>query len=103
MPNEFEADLITVVDEEGKEHRFELVDAIETDDGRYVALIPSFDDPQDAVDDDGELIILAVEEDEDGETLCPIESDEMFDNVAAIFEERLADLFEVEEMERPEE
>lgn len=35
MADEYGADLVTVMDDEGHEHQFELVDAIETDDGRY--------------------------------------------------------------------
>lgn len=49
------------------------------------------------MDDDGELIILEVTEEDGEEVLGPIENDELFDNIAAIFEDRLADLFEIEE------
>ena len=35
MSDEYGADLVSVVDDEGNRHEFELVDAIETDDGRY--------------------------------------------------------------------
>ncbi len=101
MAEEYGPDLITVLDDDGNEHQFELLDAIETDDGRYVALLPVIDDPQEMVESDGELIILEVGEENGEETLVPIESDEMFDNIAAIFEERLADLFDIEEVETP--
>ena len=97
MAEEFNSELVTVVDEEGVQHQFELIDAIETDDGRYVALLPVYDEAQDIVDDDGELIILEVTEEDGEEGLGPIENDELFDNIAAIFEDRLADLFEIEE------
>ena len=97
MAEEFNSELVTVVDEEGIQHQFELIDAIETDDGRYVALLPVYDEAQDIVDDDGELIILEVTEEDGEEVLGPIENDELFDNIAAIFEDRLADLFEIEE------
>ena len=58
MADEYGADLVTVLDDEGNQHQFELVDAIETDDGRYVALLPVYEDPSESVNDDGELIIL---------------------------------------------
>ena len=104
MADEYGADLVTVADEDGKEHQFEIIDAIETDDGRYVALLPVYDDPAETLNDDGELIILQVTEDDDGEMLVPIEDDELFDEIADIFEERLSDLYEIEEMEEePEE
>ncbi|HJD23582.1 MAG TPA: DUF1292 domain-containing protein [Firmicutes bacterium] len=104
MADEYGADLVTVADEDGKEHQFEIIDAIETDDGRYVALLPVYDDPAETLNDDGELIILQVTEEDDGEMLVPIEDDELFDEIADIFEERLSDLYEIEEMEEePEE
>ena len=97
--NEFGADLVTVQDEDGNEHQFELIDAIETDDGRYVALLPVYDDPAETLNDDGELIILQVMEEDGEEMLVPIEDDEAFDEIADIFEERLSDLYEIVEME----
>lgn len=88
-------DFVTVIDENGVEHTFEELDRIETDDGRYVALLPVYDTAEEILDDDGELIILSVVEDEDGETyLEPIEDEELFNEIGQIFEERLADLFE---------
>lgn len=99
MANEYDPDIVSVVDEEGKEHVFEELDRIETDTGRYVALLPMYDDPQEMLDDSGELIILKVEE-ENGETyLCPIEDEDEFNEVGEAFEERLSDLFEIEEEE----
>ena len=103
MNDENQSGLITILDEEGTEHKFELLDAIETDDGRYVALLPVYQDPSDMVDGDGELIILSVEE-EDGEgcdgedTLATIEDEKLFDEIAEIFEERLSDLYEIEDV-----
>ena len=98
--NEFNPDLISVVDENGVEHVFEELDRIETDDGRYVALLPVYEEAEEILDDDGELIILQVVEDADGETyLEPIEDDKVFDEIGKIFEERLADLFEFDDVE----
>lgn len=88
-------DLVSVIDDEGNQHQFEILDAIETDDGRYVALIPVLDDPQEAVDDDGELIILQVVTENGEDLLVPIEDDETFDEIGSIFEERLAELYEI--------
>lgn len=99
MDKEYNPDIVSVVDEEGKEHIFEELDRIETEKGRYVALLPIFDDPQEQLEDSGEVIILKVEE-EDGETyLSAIEDDEEFNEVGNLFEERLEDLFEIEEDE----
>ena len=94
MAEEYNPDIVSVVDEDGVEHIFEELDRIETDNGRYVALLPVYDEAEDIIDDDGEIIILQVEEEANGDTfLCPIENDKVFDEVGKIFEERLADLF----------
>ncbi|MBR0541792.1 MAG: DUF1292 domain-containing protein [Clostridia bacterium] len=94
MAEEYGPDIVSVVDEDGVEHTFEELDRIETDDARYVALTPVYDEAQDILDDDGELIILRVVE-EDGETyLEPIEDDAEFDEVGKIFEDRLKEAFD---------
>ena len=99
MADEYGPDLVTVLDDDGNEHTFELMDAIETDDGRFVALLPVYDDPSEELNDDGELIILSVDDSTGEELLVQIEDDDLFEEIAGIFEERLADLFEIEEME----
>ena len=94
----FGPDIVSVVDENGVEHTFEELDRIETDDGRFIALLPIYTEAEEILDSDGELIILSVVEDEDGEIyLEPIEDDALFNEIGAIFEERLADYFEFEE------
>ena len=91
----FGNNIVSVVDEEGVEHTFEELDRIETDDGRYIALLPIYNEAEEILDGDGELIILSVVEDEDGETyLEPIEDEALFNEIGDIFEERLADYFE---------
>ena len=99
MADEYGPDLVTVLDDDGNEYTFELMDAIETDDGRFVALLPVYDDPSEEVNDDGELIILSVDDSTGEELLVQIEDDDLFEEIAGIFEERLSDLFEIEEME----
>ena len=97
MDEAYNPDIVSVVDEDGTEHIFEKLDRIETDDARYVALLPVYDEAEEILDDDGELIILRVTE-EDGETyLEPIEDDEEFNRIGAAFEERLSDLFDITE------
>lgn len=97
MAEEYNPDIITVVDEKGVEHTFEELDRIETDDGKYIALTPVYDEAEEIIEDSGELIVLKVE-DENGETyLAPIEDDNEFNEIAKVFEERLSDMFEIEE------
>lgn len=99
MNEEFNPDLVSVVDENGVEHVFEELDRIETDTAKYVALLPVYDEAEEILDDDGELIILKVCE-EDGETyLEPIEDDNEFNEIGKIFEERLSEMFSFEDEE----
>jgi uncharacterized protein YrzB (UPF0473 family) len=100
MGEEYNPDIVSVVDEDGKEHIFEELDRIETDEARYVALLPLYDDKKQILEDDGELIILRVNE-ENGETyLEPIEDDSEFNEIGKIFEERLSDLFDFDDEEK---
>lgn len=99
MEEEYNPDIVSVVDEDGKEHIFEELDRIETDDGRYVALLPLPEDNKQILEDDGELIILRVVE-ENGETyLEPIEDEDEFEETGRIFEDRLSDMFDFEDGE----
>lgn len=97
--DEYGPDIVSVVDEDGVEHTFEELDRIETDEGKFVALLPVYDEAEEIIDSDGELIILQVTE-EDGEFyLEPIEDDKLFDKIGKLFEERLADIFEFDDEE----
>ena len=93
-------DIVSVVDEEGKEHFFEELDRIELDDDRkYVALIPIYDDETEILDDDGDVLILKVIE-EKGETyLVQIDDEEEFNEVGNIIEDRLIEKYEKEDQE----
>jgi uncharacterized protein YrzB (UPF0473 family) len=94
---DFGPDVVSVVDEDGKEHVFEELDRIEVERGTYVALAPLVGE-SDAEDEDGddELILLRVEE-EDGEVYLSILEDEAeFDEIGKIFSERLGIPFLVE-------
>ena len=96
---EYGPDLVSVVDEDGVEHTFEELDRIETDEGKFIALLPVYDEAEEILDSDGELIILQVK-DEYGELyLEPIEDDNIFDKIGKLFEERLADIFEFSDEE----
>ncbi len=89
-------DTVTLINENGAEQEFEILDAVETDDARYVALMPIFDDPDDMVEASGELVILRVENEEDGEVLVTVDDDEEFEEIATVFEERLAEYYEID-------
>ena len=65
---EYTPDIVSIVDEDGKEHIFEELDRIETDTGRYLALLPYYADAQERLDDSGELVLVKSILDEDGDS-----------------------------------
>lgn len=92
------ADLYTLVDEEGVEQTFELMDTYEAEDGTvYYALVPYYDNPEEMVEADTELVILRSEEDENGEeTLASIDDDSEYEKIGQIFMDRLSEMFDEE-------
>ena len=99
MAEEYNPDLITLEDDEGTEYTFEVLDRIETDDSRYVALLPQYDDPQKLLDDNGELVILKVVEENGEDYFEDIEDDDEYNMIVDAFTDRLQDAFEIEEAE----
>jgi len=93
---EYNPDIITLADDEGKEWTFEVLDAIETDEARYLALLPTFEDPQKMLDDSGELVIVKVGEEDGEEYYYEIEDDDEYETIADAFVDRLEDFFEID-------
>lgn len=93
-----ENDLVTVVDDDGKEYTFEELDRIELENGnKYVALLPVYDDEVQILDDDGDVLILKVIEENGENLLIQIEDEDEFNEVGNIIEDRLIEKYENEE------
>ena len=90
----FEPDLISLTDDEGKEYQFEILDQIEYNDEHYLALMPKYDDPKEMLESDGELVVLKVIVEGDEELFEEIDE---YEDVAGIFIDRLQDLFDITE------
>ena len=91
----YDADLISLIDDDGNEFNFEVIDAIESDEGRYLAMLPIFDDPKEMLNDSGELVIVKVGEENGEEYYYEIEDDDEYDFVDDAFIERLEDFYEI--------
>lgn len=92
-------DLLTLIDDEGNEHEFEILDAIETEEGCFYALLPTFAEPGEALDAETYYIFEVIEEDGE-EQLAEVEDEALLDRLAEIFEARFDELYEIEgEME----
>lgn len=94
MNEEFEADLIVLLDEDGEEHSFEILDTLEHEDKTYYALYPLVEDPQAKVEADGEYYIFEVVEEDGEEQLAEVEDDQLLDELAEIFEKRFESLYD---------
>lgn len=93
---DYNPDIVTLSDDDGKEYTFEVLDAIETDTGRYLAMLPIYDNPQDQLNDSGELVIVKVGEEDGEEYYYEIEDDDEYETIADAFVERLEDFFEID-------
>ncbi len=88
----YDADLITLTDEDGNEFEFEVMDEIDYKDGHYYALLPLFDDPENEISQDDTYMIFEAVEDENGDPqLAEIEDDDLLDELAEIFEAKMND------------
>ena len=95
---EYNPDLYTLVDEEGVEQTFELLDVMEVDDDRYFALMPYYEYPEDILDDTAELIVLKSQMDEnDEELMISIDDEEEYQRIGQMFLEKLSTYFDGEE------
>ena len=93
MDNGFEADLITLIDDEGQEHEFEIIDELENDDGHFMALVPTQQDPDDMATDAETYYIFEVIEEDGEEQLQELEDDALLDKLADIFETRFNEAY----------
>ena len=103
MENEFSADLISLLDEDGKEWKFEILDEIENDDGIFYALLPAFDDPQDALETDGSYYIFELIEEDGEEQLAEVDDEDLLNRLSEIFESHFEEMYDDEEEEDEEE
>lgn len=95
MNNEFSADLITLIDDNGKEHEFEILDIIENDDGCFYALLPNVQNS--SLSDEASYYIFEAIDDNGEQVLAEVEDEVLLDKLAEIFESHFEDLYETNE------
>lgn len=98
MLEEATPDLLTLEDEDGKEVTFEVIDAIEVNGTRYLAVIPYQEDPE-SLQEDAELILMRIGTDEEGEYMDIVDDDEELLTVGKVFEERLSAMYDIDDSE----
>ena len=83
--------IISLIDDEGRTSEYQILDAIETHEGRFVALMPlaSIDDET----GEAEYMILRVDIVDDEEELAEIDDDELLTALDDLFHERFKELY----------
>lgn len=83
--------IVTFVDENGEEIRFEYLDCIEYEGKEYLCLLPE-------EEGNNEIVILEVEPvDEENENYLAVEDEAILEGVYAIFKERFQDILTFED------
>ena len=97
LTTEFGNDILTLMDENGVEHTFEVLDEYDDGEKRYLALSPLYDSAEEMLEDSADLVIMQVTEEDGEEFLETIEDDDELDAIADIFMKRLEDTYDFEE------
>ena len=87
-------DIVTLVDDEGVEREFEVLDCIIIEDSKrkFYALMPNFElEDSDLDDDEVTYFIFEMIEEDGEEQLVEVEDDDLLDELSKQFEERLTD------------
>ena len=89
MSNEYGSDFMTIVDEDGTEYELEVLTTLDYNGFSYLAVIPAADpDDQDpelevsilkSVEEDGESILCAIEDDAELETVYNLIMDQLYE------------------------
>lgn len=97
MNNEFTADLLTLIDDDGIEHSFEILDVIENDDGCFYALLPQnnggAEDSVNRLDDSDSYYIFEALYEDGEQVLAEVEDDAMLKKLADSFETHFEDMY----------
>lgn len=93
LKNEFSPDVMTLVDDDGKEHTFEILDTIENDNGFFYALFPQ----NEKSNSDSSYYIFELIEDNGEQVLAEVQDTDLLNELAKTFESHFEDFYEVNE------
>ena len=88
MEDQFGSDYMTIVDEDGQEYELEVLTSMEWNGATYLAVIPAGSDEEDeslevsilkSVEEDGEPILCAIEDDTELEAVYSLIMDSLFE------------------------
>ena len=93
---DYEPDLITLEDENGREHTFEVLDAASLDENRYLAVVPYSENPEERLAEDAEMLIMRIGEEDGNEYLDIVDDETELQNVGQMFLNRLSDVYNID-------
>lgn len=99
MNEEYEVDIVTLIDDDGVEHEFELVGELDTDEGHFLALEPTHPESSDLTEASTYYIFESVYAADGEEELVEVYDEELIDKLAPIFESQFEEKFYDEEDE----
>ena len=88
MADKFGSDYITIVDEDGQEFELEVLMSMEWNGSTYQAVIPAVDSDEEInleisilknVEEDGEIILCAIEDEQELETVYNLMMDALYE------------------------
>ena len=91
---DYGADILTLVDDDGVEHQFEVADTMDYEGHQYMALVQVFDEAEELLEDSGELLVLEMVEHDGEGYLEPIADEDLFNTIAHRVRERLEEEFD---------
>lgn len=87
--SEEQSDTLVLMDEDGQEHQFQVLDILEVEGTEYVVLLPA---DQEDEDEDEVAEVLRIETDENGdEILVELDDEDELEKVARAWEESSAE------------
>ncbi len=95
MKNKILDNIINLSDEDGNEMKFEVLDCLENEKGKYYALCPKFELPDiDSLPDEEDYFIFESKRSSDGyEYLKEVSDDQTLDELSSLFEKRFGEIF----------
>lgn len=90
-------DIVVLSDDEGNEFSLEVLDELfDENDNHYVAMLPIYDNPADALGDSDPLIIMKQVDEGDDSFFDEIVDEDEFARISEIFTNRLSEIFDVQ-------
>ena len=87
---EYDPQIITLEDDEGNLHQFEILDRIEHNEVEYIAVLEYFEEPEKVLEEPIIILFRVGEPDEEGlETFDIVDDDEEYFEIGGIFAKRL--------------